>query len=225
MTEPIEVFLSYSHRDDELRQELSSHLSSLTRQNLIKPWDDRAIDAGTEWAQEIAQNLERAEIILLLVSADFINSEYCYGVELKRALERYQAKTVQVISVIIRDCDWQESPLGQLQAIPSDNQVVANGRDKHGRDQYWLQVTREVRKAAKQIRDRKILVAQQQAQLHQTFRHKALTIYQEYYLDGAVSAAAKSLLKKIIKDLGLDQASAQKILLEVEEHQEHLVEY
>jgi formylglycine-generating enzyme required for sulfatase activity len=225
MTEPIEVFLSYSHKDDELRQELSSHLSILTRQKLIKPWDDRAIDAGKEWAQEIADSLERAEIILLLVSADFISSEYCYGIELKRALERHKSKTVQVISVIIRDCDWQESPLGQLQALPSDNQVVANGRDKHGRDQYWLQVTREVRKAAKQISDRRVLAAQQQAKLHQIFRDKALAIYQEYYLSGVLSAAAKSLLKKTWQDLGLDEAVAQKILQQVKERQEHLAEY
>jgi TIR domain len=117
MTEPIEVFLSYSHKDDELRQELSSHLSSLTRQKLIKPWDDRVIDARKEWAQEIAQNLERAEIILLLVSANFMSSDYCYGIELFKAPERHQVQTVQVIPIIIRACDWQESPLGQLQAI------------------------------------------------------------------------------------------------------------
>ncbi len=221
MTEPIEVFLSYSHKDDELRQELSSHLSSLTRQNLIKPWDDRAIDAGAEWAQEIAQNLERAEIILLLVSANFMISDYCYGTELTRALERHQVQTVQVIPIIIRACDWQESPLGQLQAIQS----VASSRNQYDRDHSWVEVITEVRKVAKQIRDRKILAAQQQAKLHQTFRDKALAIYQEYYQDGALSAAAKSLLKKTWKDLGLDEASAQKILRQVEERQEHLAEY
>jgi formylglycine-generating enzyme required for sulfatase activity len=221
MTEPIEVFLSYSHKDDELRQELSSHLSSLTRQKLIKPWDDRAIDAGTEWAQEIAQNLERAEIILLLVSANFMSSDYCYGIELFKALERHQAQTVQVIPIIIRACDWQESPLGQLQAIQS----VASSRNQYDRDHSWVEVITEVRKVAKQIRDRKILAVQKQAELYQIFRDKALAIYQDYYQDGSLSVAAKSLLKKTWKDLGLDEASAQKILLEVEEYQEHLVEY
>ncbi len=221
MTEPIEVFISYSHQDDELRQEFIKQLSSLTRQKLIKTWDDRAIDAGAEWAQEIAQNLERAEIILLLVSANFMSSDYCYGTELTRALERHQAQTVQVIPIIIRACDWQESPLGQLQAIQS----VASSRNQYDRDHSWVEVITEVRKVAKQIRDRKILAAQQQAKLHQTFRDKALAIYQDYYQDGALSAAAKSLLKKTWKDLGLDEASAQKILQQVEERQEHLAEY
>jgi TIR domain len=79
MNQPIKVFLSYSHQDDELRKELSSHLSSLANEKLIEPWHDRNIDAGSSWANEIDQNLAQAEIILLLVSSDFINSRYCYS--------------------------------------------------------------------------------------------------------------------------------------------------
>jgi formylglycine-generating enzyme required for sulfatase activity len=154
MTEPIEVFLSYSHKDDELRQELSSHLSILT--HLIKPWDDRAIDAGAEWAQEIAQNLERAEIILLLVSANFMNSDYCYGVEMEKALKRHQSQTAQVIPIIIRTCNWQKSPLGQLQAIPIDNRSVASYLNPFERDDCWFQVIQKVEKAAEQIKNHKI---------------------------------------------------------------------
>jgi TIR domain len=117
---PIKVFLSYARKDDALREEFSAHLSSLTNQNLIEPWHDRKIDAGTEWAKEIDQNLEQAEIIVLLVSADSINSRYCYSNEMQQALVRHAAKTAQVIPVIIRTCDWQSSPLGVLQAIPRD---------------------------------------------------------------------------------------------------------
>jgi TIR domain len=105
MSEPVKVFLSYSHQDEELRKELVFHLSGLRQRGLIDPWHDRKISAGTEWADQIDTNLEQAHIILFLVSADFIDSRYCYDIEMKRALERHDGKTAHVIPVIMRDCD------------------------------------------------------------------------------------------------------------------------
>jgi formylglycine-generating enzyme required for sulfatase activity len=207
---PIKVFLSYSRKDDALREEFSAHLSSLTNQNLIEPWHDRKIDAGTEWAKEIDQNLEQAEIIVLLVSADFINSRYCYSNEMKQALARHAAKTAQVIPVIIRACDWQSSPLGVLQAIPRDGRAVASGRDQYGRDTPWLQVVQEIGDAAKQIRERRMaeLMMQQQAEAVRRFRSEV----EEAYHDGGFSPAAQGFLQKQWQGLGLDAAVAQKIL-------------
>jgi hypothetical protein len=100
--------------------------------------------------------LEQAEIIVLLVSADFIDFRYCYSNEMKQALARHAAKTAQVIPVIIRACDWQSSPLGVLQAIPRDGLVVASSRDQYGRDTSWLQVVQEIGAAARQIRDQRV---------------------------------------------------------------------
>jgi formylglycine-generating enzyme required for sulfatase activity len=209
MNEPIKVFLSYSHKDDELREELSSHLSSLAHQKLIEPWHDRNIDAGSGWASEIDQNLARAEIILLLVSSDFINSRYCYSIEMKEALARHEANAVQVIPVIIRACDWQRSPLGKLQAIPRDNQAVANNRDKYARDQPWLQVVKEIGKVAQQIRDRRIaeFTVQQQAEAKESFRSTA----EDLYRDGGFSHTAQELLRDAWTKLGLEEVEAIEI--------------
>lgn len=81
----IKVFFSYAHQDEELRNELAKHLRLLERQGIIAGWHDRQIAAGTQWADEIDTHLQTAQIILLLVSADFMASNYCYDIEVKRA--------------------------------------------------------------------------------------------------------------------------------------------
>ena len=101
----IEVFLSYSHRDEDLREKLTKHLGLLQRQGLISAWFDRKIDAGTEWEQTIDAHLETASIILLLVSADFLASNYCYDIEMQRAMNRHEAREACVIPVILRAVD------------------------------------------------------------------------------------------------------------------------
>ncbi|NER80778.1 MAG: toll/interleukin-1 receptor domain-containing protein [Leptolyngbya sp. SIO1D8] len=125
----IEVFFSYSHRDEDLRDELAKHLSILQRRGQIDTWYDRAIEAGTEPQSEIDQHLNRADIILLLVSADFLASDYCYDVEVKRAMERHAAEDARVIPVILRPVDWQDAPFGQLQALPQDGQPITKWGD------------------------------------------------------------------------------------------------
>ena len=87
-----EVFFSYAHEDEGLRDKLAKHLMLLERQRVISAWHDRAIDAGDEWRQEIEQRLNAADIILLLISADFLASDFCWGVELERAMQRHGAK-------------------------------------------------------------------------------------------------------------------------------------
>ena len=88
---PIELFFSYAHKDERLRDELAKHLSLLVNQGFITGWHDRRIPAGTEWAGEIDTRLETSQIILLLVSADFMASQYCYGIEMQRSIERHDA--------------------------------------------------------------------------------------------------------------------------------------
>ena len=84
----MEVFFSYLHQDEGLRNELEKHLSLLQRQSVIDIWSDHRIDPGEELGGEIDRHLESADIILLLVSPDFLNSDYCYDIEMKRAMER-----------------------------------------------------------------------------------------------------------------------------------------
>lgn len=122
---PISLFYSYSHRDEALRSELEAHLSFLRRSKLIAEWHDRMIGAGDEWKGQIDRQLAAADIILLLVSADFIASDYCWGEEMTKALARHQLGEARVIPVILRPCRWQRTPLGSLQAVPKDGKPVS----------------------------------------------------------------------------------------------------
>lgn len=145
---PIEVFYSYSHRDGKLLGELKEHLASLKRQGIITDWHDRKIGAGSEWKNEINEQLDRASIILLLVSASFINSDYCYGVEVRRALERHNAGEARVIPVLLREVDWKGTLFGHLQALPSNGVAVNSWGD---RDKAFADITEGVRRAAAEV--------------------------------------------------------------------------
>jgi hypothetical protein len=127
-TKPIKIFYSYSHKDEWLRQELGKHLAALRQERLIEDWHDRRILAGENWEQAIADQLERADLVLLLISSDFIDSRYCYGIEMAKAIERSQAGSAQVIPIIVRACYWKPTPIGKLkvQAIPRDAKPVTS---------------------------------------------------------------------------------------------------
>ena len=150
--EALRVFISYSHKDETLRAELETHLKLLQRQGLISVWTDRKITAGEEWKGQIDENLESARIILLLVSADFIASDYCYDVEMKRALARHEAKEARVIPVILRDVDWQPAPFGKLQALPKEGKPVKLWEDK---DSAWKDVAIGIRTVVEELRRRR----------------------------------------------------------------------
>jgi internalin A len=143
------LFYSYSHKDESLRNELETHLTLLQRQGLIESWNDRDIEAGDEWKRKIDENLERADIILLLVSADFIASDYCYEIEMKRALERHEKNEARVIPVIVRDVNWRNAPFAKLQGLPGDGVAVTRWPDK---DSAWRDVSEGIEKVARQVR-------------------------------------------------------------------------
>jgi hypothetical protein len=118
------IFLSYSHRDEALRAELDKHFALLKRQGLLDLWTDHRISPGDEINPAVSEALESADIVLLLVSADFIASDYCYGVEMQRAMERHGRSECVVIPVILRACDWKSAPFGKLKALPTDGRPV-----------------------------------------------------------------------------------------------------
>jgi internalin A len=148
---PIRLFYSYAHKDEYLRDQLQTHLKILERRKLITVWHDRKIMAGGEWGGEIDDNLERAHIILLLVSADFIASDYCWDKEVKRALERHDAREATVIPVIVRDVNWDDAPFAKLQALPRDAKPVTKWTN---RDSAWKSVSKGIERAAKKIRQK-----------------------------------------------------------------------
>src|SRR2546421_1309030 len=128
MLMPVKIFCCYAHEDEPLLEKLKTHLRSLQRQGLVDVWYDRDISAGTDWVQQIKEQLNTAQIILLLVSPDFMDSDYCYGIEMQRALERHERGEARVIPVIVRPVYWQ-GILGQLQALPTDAKPVRSWSD------------------------------------------------------------------------------------------------
>ena len=109
----IRIFVSYSHKDENLRQELETHLSGLRNERIVSVWDDRRIESGEEIEKEIDRHLEEADIVLLLVSPDFLASSYCYDREMRRAMERHEQRDARVVPVILRPCDWHGAPFGK----------------------------------------------------------------------------------------------------------------
>lgn len=126
----ISIFCCYAHEDEKLLNKLKAHLSPLQKGNIIDMWYDRDIRAGTEWGHDIDHHLNTSPIILLLVSPDFMNSDYCYGIEMKRALERHEKKEVCVIPIILRHVHWR-GQLGKLQALPISGKPIT---DRHWRN-------------------------------------------------------------------------------------------
>jgi len=121
---PYSVFISYSHRDRGLREELEKHLSNLRRQNMIASWYDGNISPGTEWEAQIREHLNRDQIILLLISADFMDSDFCYSIEMTRAIARHNANEARVLPIILRPTDWKGAPFDKLKVLPTDGKAV-----------------------------------------------------------------------------------------------------
>ncbi|MDD4651984.1 MAG: right-handed parallel beta-helix repeat-containing protein [Methanothrix sp.] len=146
----IEVFISYSHNDEALKKELENHLSSLKRQGLISTWYDRKIGAGEEWKGQIDSHLNSAQIILLLVSSDFMASDYCIDIEMIRALERQEFGQAHVIPIILRPVDWQDAPFGKLQALPTNAEPIIS-RKWGCRDEAFVDVAKGIRSVVESL--------------------------------------------------------------------------
>ena len=145
----LRVFISYSHQDDEWRRQLEAHLSLLRREGVLDVWHDRRLQAGEPWAQTLDEQIGSADLVLLLVSADFIQSDYCFGLEMRTALERDQAGRSRVVPVIVRKCDWETAPFGKLQAVPHDNRPVSS--HPGGPDDALTEVAKELRRVAREL--------------------------------------------------------------------------
>jgi hypothetical protein len=122
---PIDVFISYAHKDKKMRDELITHLAVLRLQGLIQHWYDGDIVPGTEWEPQIMEHLNNAHMILLLISARFIASEFCYGIELQTAMARHDEGKARVIPILLYPCVWNNTPFAKLQALPTGVKPVA----------------------------------------------------------------------------------------------------
>lgn len=148
--QPISAFVSYSHVDAKLKSELIKHLAPLDRLKLVNHWDDGEIKPGDDWQKVIAEKMVAAQLVLLLISSDFISSEFCYEKELAVALKRDKAKTARVLPVILRPCLWHDLPFGKLQATPQDGRPITSWSSA---DEAMMEVAKAVREAAQALRD------------------------------------------------------------------------
>ncbi|MBZ9853798.1 toll/interleukin-1 receptor domain-containing protein [Mesorhizobium sp. CA13] len=126
----LQAFISYSHIDDSIKADLLKHLTPLNRLGIVETWHDGRIKSGEKWADAIKSNLDTADIIVLLVSVDFINSDYCNEIELKRAMERDVSGSAVVIPVIARNCLWQDEVFGSVKATPTDGKSITSFTDR-----------------------------------------------------------------------------------------------
>jgi tetratricopeptide (TPR) repeat protein len=142
MTAPLKVFFSYAHEDEAHRKTLANHLSALEDEGLIAVWHDRKIKGGREWAGAIDEALRSADIVLLLISADFLASDYCNDVELTEAIRRHDAAQARVVPVILRSCDWEHSRFARFNALPPDGVPVVEAEHP---DQRFMAVAKGLR--------------------------------------------------------------------------------
>ncbi len=220
----VKVFISYSHKDEDLRKDLDAHLKILERQGYISPWHDRKIEAGDEWKKEITTYLESADVILLLVSANFLASDFCYDIETKRALERQKADGALIVPIILKPCAWQESPVSGFQVMPKDGKPISIWNDQ---DLAFTDITEKLKEKAKQLierRQQQYLQTQQQSALEE-YRQKL----EEYLADGVLSELEQENLQELAQARGIDPADAEEMNTQAlnrrQEYEEKLERY
>ena len=150
MTAPVMLFYSYSRKDEDLREELDGHLKILQRRGMLQSWHDRKIEAGETWGKEIDEHLRNAELVLLLVSKDFVASDYIWSKELNIAMQRHDTGEARVVPILVRAVDLQpdDAPFMKLQGLPTDLRPVTSWPI---RDEAWTNVAKGIRAMVKDI--------------------------------------------------------------------------
>src|SRR3712207_6825421 len=203
VNKPLRIFCSYAHEDEEHLNDLQDWLRGLQRQGLIEWWHDRGISPGWEWEEAIDKNLRTADIILLLVTPDFMGSDYVFEKEIGKAVERHERGEARVIPIIVRPADWRWAPLDRLQALPKDAKPITTWLN---RDEAWLDVARGIRRAVEELLDKR------RGQAAKERYHKAV---EEIWADNKVTAAEVERLDALASDLGLSMDTAADIEREV----------
>lgn len=148
--EPLDVFISYATEDEKLKKELENHLVMLKREGIIRPWHSQQIDPGDEWASEISDLIDRSQIILLLISPNFLRSDHLYENEMMRAMQRHDSKQARVIPIMIRSADIENTPFHKLMMLPRNQQPVDTARNH---DEVWVEIAREIRRLCESLRN------------------------------------------------------------------------
>jgi CheY-like chemotaxis protein len=149
--EPVDLFYSYAHEDEPLRNELAGHLKIMERRGVIRPWHDRCLTPGQKWDNEINTQLATADLVLLLVSADFVKSDYIWSHELYVAMKRHGRGEASVVPVMLRAVDITDAPFAALQGLPTDLKPVTSWPN---RDEAWTDVAKGIRRTVEHIQAR-----------------------------------------------------------------------
>lgn len=201
MNNSVTIFYSYAHEDDGLRKELETHLSDAASRALISGWHDRKILAGTEWNSEIKSELDSADIILFLLSPEFLASTYCDEIEIPQAMARAEARDAVVIPVILRACNFRRSVFAKLQSCPRDAVPVTS---QTNRDQAFEQVAEEVRTVAALLLEKRGKKRLQKEADRATYLKKAA----EVSSDGEILVGGRDTLDELRRELKLTPAEA-----------------
>jgi len=153
MVMPVKIFICYARKDEALLNKLKTYLIPLQRRGLIDVWYDRDISTGTEWEPEIYKRLNIAQVILLLISPYFMASDYCYDIEMKKAVERHERGEVRIIPIILSPAHWREAPFGKLQVLPKNAKPLISWRN---RDDAFYEVSEGIRKVAEELSMRRV---------------------------------------------------------------------
>jgi tetratricopeptide (TPR) repeat protein len=217
LKQPIKVFYSYSHKNEKLRDKLSAHLSPLKRQGFIIEWCDREIMAGERWNKVIDERINEAQIILLLISSDFLDSDYCYEIEMKRAMERHENGEAEVIPIILQSCSLRGTPFEKLQALPRNAKPVGSWRS---RDEAFTDIVEAIWAKVQQLSSQTAKsVAQQYIHQPATEQFGAGQVLNEARDAGKqlLFRATRSAASEKLRRMDLDQFGEQLLRREVEE--------
>ncbi len=191
-----------------LRNQLEKHLASLKLLDLVTSWHDRNINAGQEWAKEIDINLNTADLILLLVSPDFLHSEYCYSKEMTRALERHENGSACVVPIILRHVDYEGTPFSKLLALPTDGRPITD-RKWHNRDEAFLDVAQGIRKTVKGILSKQNL-SEADIYFYRQNYNQALEAYERAIYFDSTNALAYTGIGKVLLQRALNSGTSGK---------------
>jgi hypothetical protein len=145
---PIEVFCSFAKADASLLEQLEHHLSLLQRRGMIATWHRHQINAGDDRQAEIDAHLSTSPLILLLISPDFLTSDYCYETEMQQALQRHETGQARVIPILLRAVDWKGAPFAHLQVLPTTSQAITGWGNQ---DEAWADVAQGIRQTIEDL--------------------------------------------------------------------------
>lgn len=139
----LRIFLSYAREDEEMKQRLHVFLAPLRRSGRVAVWHDSEILPGEEWDTAIKTEIAQADLILLLVSPDFLASDYIWQHEISKAMERHERKEASVVPVFLRPCDWQDMPFARVQGLPINTRSVTQYENA---DEAYLEIVQGIRR-------------------------------------------------------------------------------